>query len=808
MMWGMLKDLLGEVFSTRRRTQQSSASQGRPTGSPGEMSAEEAACRRALELMPNFAEAHNNLGVVLRNARRLTEAEAAFRRAINLHGDNVAARYNLGVVLTETNRLVEAEAAYRSVLNLQPDHIEGHNNLGVVLMDSTRLGEAEAEFRRALELRPDFAEARKNLGIVAAKSQRLAEVEAACRHRLELNPHLAQAHNDLGIVLKDTHRLADAEAAFRQAIDLDGKDAIARYNLGVVLAETNRPWEAESAYRSALDLKPDFVEAFHNLGVVLTALGRLAEAEATFRSVLRLEPNYVEAHASLGAVLRDTRRLVEAETAFRNAVRLNPAHAAARRNLEFVGKELQRLSTTEAACRRALELKPNCVTSHYRLGLTQMALEKWDEAITSFGQVLAIEPDHAKAHHNLGAAFARQGRLAEAVACYHRAISLRPDFAKAMANLGAVYFAQREVQQATTWNQAALAIEPHQVDANQNMAGILLDAGQRDKARQHLERVSAGQSVYVEYATDPKRMVLLLWTKKKGNVPTVEFLFPANINTRVNWVIESGHGDQSDDLPDYDLVFNAMGDPDLIGDSLAPLSRFTQSCTKPLLNPPDKVARTARNNLPALLDGIDNIVVPAVWRFASSALWDESVVEQLPLLIRPVDSHGGAGLELTRTAAELARCRAAQRGPVYVSRFVDFHSADSFFRKYRIIFIDRKPYPYHLAIAPNWLVHYFTAGMEPHAWKLDEEKAFLRDPESALGSAGMRAMHAIGARMDLEYSGIDFSLTPDKRILVFEANPTMIVHPEPIGGPLEHKNEYVFRIQADFEELLRRFSSG
>jgi glutathione synthase/RimK-type ligase-like ATP-grasp enzyme len=88
---------------------------------------------------------------------------------------------------------------------------------------------------------------------------------------------------------------------------------------------------------------------------------------------------------------------------------------------------------------------------------------------------------------------------------------------------------------------------------------------------------------------------------------------------------------------------------------------------------------------------------------------------------------------------------------------------------------------------------------------LDEEREFLQHPEAVLGASGMQAIQSIGARMDLEYCGIDFSIMPDGRILVFEANPTMLVHPEDISGPVAHKNEYVFRIQEHFEEMLKRF---
>ena len=71
-----------------------------------------------------------------------------------------------------------------------------------------------------------------------------------------------------------------------------------------------------------------------------------------------------------------------------------------------------------------------------------------------------------------------------------------------------------------------------------------------------------------------------------------------------------------------------------------------------------------------------------------------------PLLTRPIGSHGGAGLELIDDlddAERLARALAPGRD-CYVTAYRDFRSADGLYRKYRMFFVDRRPYPYHLAI--------------------------------------------------------------------------------------------------------------
>jgi len=91
--------------------------------------------------------------------------------------------------------------------------------------------------------------------------------------------------------------------------------------------------------------------------------------------------------------------------------------------------------------------------------------------------------------------------------------------------------------------------------------------------------------------------------------------------------------------------------------------------------------------------------------------------------------------------------------------------------------------------------------MERHAWKLDEERRFLDDARAALGERAWHAVEAIGRRLDLDYGGIDFTLLPDGRVFVFEANATMLTHYERGGGPLAHKNPYVQRIFDAFERL-------
>src|SRR5208283_761371 len=100
MLFGILKDLLRDsVFSIKDRARRVQDDPRASSPAPSE-----ADLRRTLELLPNSAQAHTDLGVALKNAERPAEAEAVFRRALDLHGNNVVALYNLGIVLAETHR--------------------------------------------------------------------------------------------------------------------------------------------------------------------------------------------------------------------------------------------------------------------------------------------------------------------------------------------------------------------------------------------------------------------------------------------------------------------------------------------------------------------------------------------------------------------------------------------------------------------------------------------------------------------------------------------------------------------------------
>ena len=80
-------------------------------------------------------------------------------KIIELNPDLAAAHYNLGLLLDDQERYDEAEGEYRDAIWADPDLAAAHSNLGSLLNNQERYDEAVEEYRDAIRADPDHASA-------------------------------------------------------------------------------------------------------------------------------------------------------------------------------------------------------------------------------------------------------------------------------------------------------------------------------------------------------------------------------------------------------------------------------------------------------------------------------------------------------------------------------------------------------------------------------------------------------------------------------------------------------------------------
>ncbi len=233
--------------------------------SRGELDAAARHYRRTVELKPDYAYGHNNLGTAV-EARDRRAAIGHFERALELDPDYAKAHYNLGSALAAEGRAAAAERHFRRAVELDPEHASARNNLANLLAAQGRLEEAIGHYRRSLELRPDAPRTRSNLGTALVFSGRageavphlLAAAEAAdgwtllARSAWILAAHPDPAVRDGGAAAE----LAERAVGLRGATDAAVLDVLA-----AAYAAAGRFEEATVTACRALELTRDGSEA-------------------------------------------------------------------------------------------------------------------------------------------------------------------------------------------------------------------------------------------------------------------------------------------------------------------------------------------------------------------------------------------------------------------------------------------------------------------------------------------------------------------------------------------------------------------
>jgi glutathione synthase/RimK-type ligase-like ATP-grasp enzyme len=240
-------------------------------------------------------------------------------------------------------------------------------------------------------------------------------------------------------------------------------------------------------------------------------------------------------------------------------------------------------------------------------------------------------------------------------------------------------------------------------------------------------------------------------------------------------------------LPEHDVVFVALGESDHNRPLLQQIAEQSRNWKKPLLNAPQSIAQLTRNGTCALLQGAPGIDMPLSVRVPRRQLQQITTGELtlaeilpsgvFPIIARPVGSHAGHDLDKIDDVAKLTTYLAAT--PVeefYISRFVDYRSADGLFRKYRIMLVDGAPFVCHMAISSHWMIHYLNAGMADSAEKRAEEARFMAGFAQDFAVRHAQAFESVTTLLKLDYVGLDCAETQNGQLLVFEADSDMIVH--------------------------------
>ncbi|AYG65209.1 MULTISPECIES: tetratricopeptide repeat-containing protein [unclassified Rhizobium] len=242
------------------------------------------------------------------------------------------------------------------------------------------------------------------------------------------------------------------------------------------------------------------------------------------------------------------------------------------------------------------------------------------------------------------------------------------------------------------------------------------------------------------------------------------------------------------DLPDHDVAFMAIGESTENAPLLAHMQALLAKFDGPVMNcNPELIARLTRDGVSSMLANEPSILSPFTYRVSHADLTAVAARARrlddcapglaYPLVVRPISTHAGNGMERITDSAELAAFLEAQPVPeLYVAPFIDFRGTDGLYNKQRVVFIDGKAFASHMALSDHWIVHYLSAGMAQSAAKRAVEQAWMENFDQDFAVRHKESFAALCRYIQLDYFGIDCAELPDGRLLVFELDVAMVVH--------------------------------
>ena len=327
-------------------------------------------------------------------------------------------------------------------------------------------------------------------------------------------------------------------------------------------------------------------------------------------------------------------------------------------------------------------------------------------------------------------------------------------------------------------------------------AGVYLDlaliaqlAGSKDVGLAMQREILAAHRLFRSPCSSPNPRLRVLALAADidmgGNTPIEHLLESADIELLTLYIVPGTN--LPSPLPEHDVAIVIASDSAECRPALEEIERLAPHWPRPILNVPRLIANLDRDKLHQLLKGIEGIDIPATAGCGRVQLTDIALgivpVTDLgddivfPIIVRPRGSHAGVGLaKLGDADALFGYLDDRSEDEFFVSRFVDYSSEDGFFRKYRIVVIDGKPFACHMAIADQWNIWYLNAGMSLSAGKRLEEATFMQTFDFGFALRHNRALTAMIERIGLDYFTVDCAENKNGDLVIFEADNTAVVH--------------------------------
>jgi tetratricopeptide (TPR) repeat protein len=405
-------------------------------GTPQENSEEQADLfRKAIQIKPDFLEAHYNLGLIYANQKKMREAAAEFEVVLKIEPKfDQGIHVLMATAYEESGNTVAAIEALQRALTRNPKDLKILRALAYLRFNNKEDAAAVKVLQQIIEVEPNDLSAHMDLGLLFQRNNDIEKAALHFQEALRVDPKNYEAHYALASILIQQSQNEKAAAELEAANEIKPGNAELLEKLGDVYALQQRHPRAVIAYKAALDAGSGRSALFAKYGFSLSSAGRAEEAAAALENAAKLNGSNADIYCLLGDVYSDLRKFDEAEGSYKKSIEINPEQKGAHFNLGTLFAEQKRYHEAMAELKLALQLDPNYSAAWSNMALVAENLELDKEAIKAHETVVALGKGQALNYFHLGVLYSKTNQPDPAISNFARAIELEPDKYRRLLN--------------------------------------------------------------------------------------------------------------------------------------------------------------------------------------------------------------------------------------------------------------------------------------------------------------------------------------------------------------------------------------
>ena len=216
-------------------------------------------CKKAIELCPDFPDAHDALGSTYKHKGMYDDAEREYKEALRIDPNDYKSHINLGFFLMEQGKYNDAILEFDEGLRINPNNAVLRYYIGKSYSDHGMYNDAVREYKEALKIRPNYEIAQRALEEIKINNNTIQPSETKKQEITSLQEEGSNA-------IKSQNWNA-AVKAYKKLLEIAPENYDANTNIGTAYTMLNEFDLSITHLTKAQQLKPAEYQPYYLKGV-------------------------------------------------------------------------------------------------------------------------------------------------------------------------------------------------------------------------------------------------------------------------------------------------------------------------------------------------------------------------------------------------------------------------------------------------------------------------------------------------------------------------------------------------------------